>query len=105
MAKRPDYRSAEAKAYRWLYSTRRWQEIRSAQLDAEPLCRMCAQEGIVMPANVVDHVDAHKGDEQKFFNGEVQSLCKPCHDRHAQRRDRGADITPTGLDGWPVALH
>jgi hypothetical protein len=35
----------------------------------------------------------------------VQSLCKPCHDRHAQRRDRGADITPTGLDGWPVALH
>lgn len=88
--------------YHHLYCSSRWLSIRKRQLDEEPLCRLCAEEGIVTPADTVDHLVNHKGDLVLFFDGKVQSLCKPCHDRHAQRRDRGVDITPTGLDGWPI---
>jgi hypothetical protein len=70
---------------------------------------MCAQEGYVTAATVVDHTIAHKGNEAIFWDQSTwQSLCKPCHDRHAQSRDRtGFEKPLIGLDGWPkeAELH
>jgi len=100
----PDHRSPEAQVYRAWYKTRAWQILRQSQLTAQPLCRMCDSQGYVTAASVVDHIKAHKGDRIAFFDpSNLQSLCKPCHDRHAQRRDRtGREAPAIGLDGWPV---
>jgi 5-methylcytosine-specific restriction endonuclease McrA len=40
---------------------------------------------------VADHVDPHRGDERLFWSTDnLQTLCKPCHDRHKQRAERAA---------------
>ncbi len=84
------------------YKTGRWQRIRKAQLDREPLCRMCRDEGIAAPANVCDHIEPHRGDPAKFWHGPFQSLCKRHHDRDKQRIEKGGKPRPRiGVDGWP----
>jgi 5-methylcytosine-specific restriction protein A len=79
-----------SKPWRALYDTAAWKRIRLHQLTAEPLCRWCRDRGLTVVATVCDHVVAHRGDPDKFFAGPFQSLCKPCHDRDAQRRDHEA---------------
>jgi len=38
---------------------------------------------------VADHVVPHRGDRRLFFDlGNLQTLCKSCHDTHKQRADR-----------------
>lgn len=87
---------------RSMYGTYRWQIIRAAQLQGEPLCRFCIDRGIVTPAKVADHIEPHKGDPDKFWNGELQSLCAPCHSSDKQRIERGGKPkVTTGGDGWP----
>lgn len=102
MASKPDRRSAEAAAYRKLYGTVRWQRIREYQLSQQPLCERCLTMETVEPATVVHHREAHKGDEEKFWSGPFESLCKPHHDGEGQREDRGQTIVTFGLDGWPL---
>ena len=68
---------------------------------ASPL-QFCLERGIVEPATVVDHIEPHRGDLNKFALGRLQSLCKPCHDgakRQIEQRGYRSDI---GLDGWPL---
>jgi 5-methylcytosine-specific restriction protein A len=98
----PDYRSAEAQAYRAWYKLARWRRIRAAQLQAEPLCRYCAAVGKVAPATIVDHVKPHRGRPELFWHGPLQSLCAPCHDRHAQVKDRGGVLAGADLSGFPL---
>lgn len=91
--RRPDY-------HRW-YKTARWQRLRRHQLDEHKLCAMCLPR--VTIATVCDHVEPHKGDEQKFWNGPFQSLCKRCHDSDKKRIEQGGKRRPiVGLDGWIV---
>lgn len=100
---RRDSRSKEAAAYRAWYKTPIWKAIRLNQLSTHPLCRMCEAEGRIVAASVCDHINPHRGAWDAFVSGPFQSLCKPCHDRHAQRRDRtGHETKVIGLDGWPV---
>lgn len=88
---RPEY-------HKW-YKTYRWQKTRLAQIRAKPFCEKCLPR--VVPAKICDHVEPHKGDEQKFWNGPFQSLCKPCHDGLKQREEKGSLRRPIGKDGWP----
>lgn len=86
-----------------LYNTKVWRDLRAAQLRNEPLCRDHADRGRVVEARVVDHVVPHKGDEELFFDPtNLQSLCKPCHDGHKQRLERGGVVTGCGADGIPL---
>lgn len=102
-------RSAEAQAYRHFYKTARWQRIRQAQLQAEPLCERCKAKGFLVPASVVHHVDkASKSTEAGFFAGPFMSLCAPCHDGAVQSEeatgranDRIGFIRDPDEDGWP----
>ena len=88
-----------------LYKTARWRNARAFVLAREPLCRMCLELGRTVPATVVDHIKAHKGDLDLFNDlDNLQPLCKPCHDRHAQRRDRGRATVAFGVDGRPVGV-
>lgn len=96
-------RSREGQSWQHLYKTARWLKLRLIHLSAEPLCRMCRDEGRITPAKVVDHIKAHKGDPVLFYGGPFQSLCKPCHDRHKQAEERTGKAKPViGLDGWPA---
>ena len=88
--------------WRKLYGTARWQRIRKAQLDAEPLCARCLAMEVVEPATVVHHKVPHKGDETLFWQGPFESLCKPHHDSEAQLEDHGKTIVRFGPDGWPI---
>lgn len=106
MATQPSRKQGNGKTYRertkpW-YGTQRWKRRRKAQLEAEPLCWMCKAEGRLAPATIADHDPPHNGDEDQFWNGPLKSVCKPHHDRHAQKRDRGTALPVTGTDGWPI---
>lgn len=69
-----------------------------------PLCRFCEEAGKVTAATVVDHIEAHKGDDKLFWDDETnwQSLCKPCHDGAKQREEKRGYSNAVGLDGWPI---
>lgn len=59
---RKDQRSDEAREWRRLYKSARWNRLRQSVLDTDPLCRYCLQAEIVEEAKVVDHIRQHKGD-------------------------------------------
>lgn len=82
-------RYAESETKR-LYGTARWQSVRASQLREEPLCRLCAEDGRVVPAVVCDHVHPHRGNVESFWAGPFQSLCKSCHSSAKQRSDVGS---------------
>lgn len=100
---RRDNRSDEARAYRKLYGTSAWSRLRYAHLSCEPFCRFCRKGGVIRVAEVVDHVEPHKGDRAMFFDANnLQSLCRPCHDRVKQAEETRGFAPDIGLDGWPV---
>lgn len=63
---------------------------------------MCAARGIATLATVADHVIPHRWNYKLFWEGELQSLCKPCHDRHKQRAEVRGYSNTLGEDGWPA---
>jgi hypothetical protein len=65
----------------------------------QPLCEVCLAEGKVTVADVVHHVEDHRGDRAEFFYGAVQSLCRDCHERH---HGRANDSPWIGEDGLPL---
>lgn len=92
-------RRARERARKW-YNSVRWRKgVRARQLEAEPYCCMCAEEGRQEWATVVDHIRPHDGDEGLFWDeSNLQSVCKPHHDGRKQREEiRGS--------GRPDAAH
>ena len=67
----------------------RWQKAREQYLAEHPLCVRCEAQGLVVAANVVDHVIAHRGDKRLFWDRtNWQALCTPCHSGDKQREER-----------------
>jgi 5-methylcytosine-specific restriction protein A len=85
-----------------MYTDRRWQKKRRAQLDAEPLCRICGAMGRTTPATVADHIKPHRGDLDLFWCGDLQSLCATCHNTVKQDEEAGRGPRGCGLDGLPL---
>lgn len=86
---------------RW-YGHRRWRSMRAHQLASQPLCAMCKLDGKAEPATVVDHVERHFGDPEKFWKGELQSVCRNCHEvrkKFIESRGYAKDVDPE--TGWP----
>jgi 5-methylcytosine-specific restriction protein A len=71
--------------HRAMYN-RRW-ERKSRQHRADnPLCVVCAAEGLAKAAYCTDHVVPHRGDEVLFWDAENwQSLCERCHNEKTGR--------------------
>ena len=92
--------------YAHLYKTKRWKRLRERQLSEHPMCQCphCQEKGL--PANVVDHIKAHKGDRKLFFDKlNLRSMAKTCHDSRKQSEERGGsgflkggDVTGQPLD-------
>lgn len=82
----------------------RWQQAREGWLRKNPLCVRCQQAGINKPANVVDHIQPHRGDMTLFWDRtNWQSLCTNCHSSYKQRleksgREAGCDVSGRPLD-------
>jgi 5-methylcytosine-specific restriction protein A len=90
-----------------LYNLAAWKRARAHQLRLVPVCRMCKELGLVALASVVDHVTPHRGDLDKFLDSDnLQSLCKPCHDRHKQAQEHQRDglVRGAGHEGQPIDL-
>lgn len=88
----------------------RWAKARLTYLAQHPLCIGCEAEGRVTPATVVDHVDPHHGDPDKFWNVSMwQACCKWHHDSVKQRLEqmyerRQANLADLRLDS-PMAIR
>lgn len=82
---RKDKRKTSERGYGW-----KWQQARAAFLARHPLCRRCQERGTLTPANVVDHIKPHQGDQALFWDRENwQPLCKRCHDIKTVTEDAG----------------
>lgn len=86
-----DHRRRASADWRWMYRTPVWKRRRAHQLTVEPFCRECAKQGLRVWATDADHIEPHRGDWDKFVNGDLQSLCHACHARKTleEMRDRG----------------
>ncbi len=94
---RCDAHEAKAEARRGTSNSRgygsKWQAYRLRFLAAHPLCSMCEAENRVTPSTVVDHVRAHKGDQQLFWDpANHRAVCKPHHDQRTDEGDFGRPI-------------
>jgi 5-methylcytosine-specific restriction endonuclease McrA len=67
-----------------------WQRARRGFLMSHPLCVMCSAEGRTTAAEVVDHIQPHRGDQSLFWDqGNWQPLCKAHHDSDKARQEHG----------------
>jgi len=66
-----------------------WRAARVDFLARHPRCAMCGN-----PANTVDHIIPHRGDDRLFWDRtNWQALCARCHNSHKQRQER-RPVTP-----------
>lgn len=67
-----------------------WRKARAGYLRSHPLCETCRDEGRRVTANVVDHIEPHRGDQDKFWDYDNwQAMCTPCHSRKTATEDGG----------------
>jgi 5-methylcytosine-specific restriction endonuclease McrA len=68
----------------------KWLALRKKHLKLYPWCKFCLIDlKIRVPAEVVDHIKPHKGDNTLFLDPRnFQSLCKKCHDSKKQRAEK-----------------
>jgi 5-methylcytosine-specific restriction enzyme A len=112
------WRSATAPWRKW-YKTARWQTLRLGAIWRDrATCAKCGTTdtnaasfataagpaptrqalsifGALLTASpttwVADHTEPHRGDSAAFWDaGNIQCLCKPCHDRDKQREEAAA---------------
>ena len=77
---------------RW-YKTARWQKLRWSILARDLFtCKMCKRIEADTSQLVCDHIDQHHGNEQAFWAGPFQTLCKQCHDGTKQRQERHDNV-------------
>jgi 5-methylcytosine-specific restriction endonuclease McrA len=84
------------------YDKKRWKRRAKLQLTLEPLCAGCARHGVVAPATIADHIVPHRGNEQAFWFGKLQSLCAPCHSGEKAEVERRGFSCTIGPDGYPT---
>ncbi len=87
------YDRARGQAYPWRkwYYTKRWKLLRMRVFERDGFrCRMCGRLEGDTSKLVADHIEPHRGDPAKFWDegGNVQTLCKPCHDGDKQKLER-----------------
>ncbi len=87
----PDHDGMRRARYAWRkwYGTARWRRLRMDCLRRDLFtCQMCGVVEADTSQLVADHKDRHGGDPTKFWNlGNLQCLCKRCHDSTKQRQE------------------
>ena len=83
-----DQERAKARPWRGWYSSTAWRRRRAGQLKRQPLCERHLALGQVVAATVANHRQPHRGDWTLFIEGDLESVCKACHDSLIQREER-----------------
>ena len=84
-SKRNRDKEANSNRERAFYNTTEWKQTRLLQLNREPLCRFCSEQGRVEPATVADHVVPIADGGDRLVLNNLRSLCKPHHDQRTRR--------------------
>ena len=75
------------------------------QLNIEPTCRLCRQQGVVRAAVAADHIEPVIGPDgpsyTRFRLGELRSLCAEHHNRVRTDQARGLSGA-CDESGWPT---
>jgi 5-methylcytosine-specific restriction protein A len=74
------------------YHTAQWQRLRASVLTAQPLCRTCEEQGLVVAAILVDHIVPVKDGGPMWDTANLQPLCNLCHERKSV--DEGGRFVP-----------
>ena len=86
-----------------LYDRRAWRRASRAFLQANPLCRMCQEVGKTRLAELVDHIEPHRGDPELFWDQDNWAAsCKPCHDGAKQELEKSGTIRGCDINGRPL---
>ena len=64
---------------------------------------MCEAKGLARIACIADHIDENDSHSNwnRFMFGQLQSLCRPCHELKSGRA-LGGKKQWIGEDGWPI---
>jgi len=77
--------------WRAWYGLKRWKDIRWDVLVRDLFtCQFCGHMERDTSLLVCDHVDPHRGDPVKFWNGPFETLCQQCHSIDKQSQESGA---------------
>lgn len=100
-----DHRSPEARLYRVLYKSARWQNLRRRIFVRDmAICAMCKH--LIAGRFDVDHKKAHKGDLDLFWDeSNLQLLHPACHAAAKQQEEVRGFSNEVGKDGWPVDVQ
>lgn len=64
---------------------------------------MCAEQGRITAATVVDHITPHRGDPVLFWDEQNwQGLCVPHHNSTKQAEEKRGHTTGCDVQGMPV---
>ena len=63
------------------YQSTAWRKLRAEKLRQNPICEQCVRIGLIIPAQVVDHIVPINKDGAALDIDNLQSLCHPCHNR------------------------
>lgn len=97
-----DRRRNARQPWRAWYNSPRWRKRRAKQLFKVPWCEPCRSLGLSRPAKVANHKIPHRGDPHLFWNGPLESCCKPCHDAAIQRAELEGFRRDVDDEGWPM---
>jgi len=93
-------------AYRNLYKSKRWQQLRKEMLSKQKWCQCPHHKGKFVPGEVVDHIIPHKGDTKLFFDrNNLQVLSASCHNGPKQSSEKGGRGFNQGCDKWGNPLN
>ena len=63
-----------------------WRRAARRHLKRNPICVGCFRKNIIEPARVVDHIQPHAGNSERFWDvNNWQALCIRCHNRKTAR--------------------
>jgi len=69
---------------------RSWQKYATRFKQQHPICAHCQRQGKLSAAEHVDHIIAHKGDQELFWDrANHQGLCASCHSRKTTQEQAG----------------
>jgi 5-methylcytosine-specific restriction enzyme A len=78
---KPTAHSGRNKEDSKIYQTARWRKFRKWYVNENPLCVKCAERGLTVPVEEVDHIIPIRLGGEQYDWDNLQSLCKSCHSR------------------------
>jgi len=71
------------------YNTTAWKRFRAGYIKRHPLCVKCEEVGVIMSANIIDHIQPIQDGGAKFDESNLQSLCASCHNKKSVNKRWG----------------